>query len=54
MGGRWYDRVRGRPAYRHLDAERLAAAVALGEAVVAGTADLRALNAQSLAWRGKG
>lgn len=53
VGGRWYDRVAGRPAYRHLDAERLAAAVALGEAVAAGAADLHALNAQSLRWRGK-
>jgi hypothetical protein len=53
VGGRWYDRVAGRPAYRHLDLERLATAVALGEAVAAGTADLPALNAQSLRWRGK-
>lgn len=53
VGGRWYDHVPGRPAYRHLDAERLAAAVALGEAAAAGTADLPALNAQSLRWRGK-
>ncbi len=50
-GGVWYDHVRGRPAYRHLDAERLGAAVALGEAVVSGDADLGALNARSLAWR---
>lgn len=52
-GGCWYDHVARRPAYKHLAADRLAAAVALGEAVLAGTADLRALNAQSLAWRGK-
>lgn len=54
VGGCWYDHIPERPAYRHLDAERLAAAVALGEAVVAGRADLHALNAQSLRWRGKG
>lgn len=51
VGGCWYDHVAARPAYRHLDAERLAAAVALGEAVVAGTADLPPLNARSLRWR---
>lgn len=54
VGGCWYDHIAERPAYRHLDADRLAAAVALGEAVAAGSADLHALNAQSLAWRGKG
>lgn len=53
VGGCWYDHVAGRPAYRHLDADRLAAALALGEAVAAGGADLHALNAQSLRWRGK-
>jgi hypothetical protein len=52
-GQRWDSVVRGRPAYRHVDAERLAAAVALGEAVAAGEADLWVLNARSLAWRGK-
>lgn len=53
VGGCWYDHVAGRPAYRHVDAAQLAAAVALGEAVAAGEADLAALNAQSLFWRGK-
>ncbi len=53
VGGCWYDHIAGRPAYRHLDDERLAAAVALGRAVVAGEADLAALNDRSLAWRGK-
>lgn len=53
VGGCWYDHVVGRPAYRHLDADRLTAAVGLGDAVAAGTADLHALDAQSLAWRGK-
>lgn len=45
--------VAGRPAYRAIDAARLARAVALGEAALAGTADLAALNLRSLAWRGK-
>ena len=53
VGGCWYDHVARRPAYRHLDADALARAVALGEAAAAGIADLPALNAQSLAWRGK-
>ena len=53
VGGCWYDHIAGRPAYRHIAPDRLAAAVALGEAVAAGTADLHALNAQSLQWRGK-
>jgi proline racemase len=50
-GGRWYDHVERRPAYRHLDEARLRDAVALGEAVERGAADLHALNAQSLRWR---
>ena len=53
VGGCWYDHVAGRPAYRHLADDRLAAAIALGRAVAAGEADLTALNDQSLAWRGK-
>lgn len=52
-GGRWYDHIPGRPAYKHAPDAILDAAVALGEAVAAGTADLAALNAQSLRWRGK-
>lgn len=53
LGGRWYDRVAGRPAYRHLDDDALARAVGLAEACAAGKADLTALNRRSLAWRGK-
>jgi hypothetical protein len=49
--GVWYDRIAGRPAYRHADPALLARAVALGEAAVAGQADLHQLNARSLAWR---
>lgn len=52
-GGVWYDHIAGRPAYRHAPRETLAAAVALGEAVIAGTADLVTLNRRSLTWRGK-
>ncbi|MGC6400519.1 GCN5-related N-acetyltransferase [Sphingomonas sp. FW199] len=50
-GGVWYDHIAGRPAYAHADAALLARAVALGEAVLAETADLPALNRQSIAWR---
>ncbi|WP_093333075.1 GCN5-related N-acetyltransferase [Sphingomonas rubra] len=53
VNGRWYDHIADRPAYRHLDAVRLAAAIALGRDVIAGRADLAALNRQSLRWRGK-
>lgn len=50
-GGRWYDHIAGRPAYAHADEAILHRAVALGEAAVAGEADLAALNGQSLEWR---
>ncbi len=53
VGGVWYEAVSKRPAYRHAEAAVLTRAVALGEAVLAGSADLVALNRQSLAWRGK-
>lgn len=52
-GGRWLDHVDGRPAYKAIDTARLTHAVDLAEGVVAGTADLDALNRQSLKWRGK-
>ena len=51
--GRWYDTIRGRPAYAHAPDAILAQAVALGEAALAGEADVHALNRQSLRWRGK-
>lgn len=51
-GGRWYDSIVGRPAYRHATDAQLKGAVALAEALVAG-ADLHALNNNSLRWRGK-
>ena len=53
VGGCWYDHVARRPAYKHLDDARLTAAVALGERLAVGRADLAALNRQSLAWRRK-
>ncbi|WP_294322028.1 GCN5-related N-acetyltransferase [uncultured Sphingomonas sp.] len=53
FGGTWYDHVAGRPAYAHADPAALARAVTLGEAALAGDADLAALNRQSLMWRGK-
>ncbi len=53
-GGRWYDHVEGRPAYRHLDPERLEAAVALGERLLReGEPLLARLDEDSLRWRGK-
>ncbi len=53
-GGRWYDHVAGRPAYRHLRTPRLAAAVELGERLEReGEPLLRRLDEDSLRWRGK-
>ena len=52
-GGRWYDHISRRPAYVHAPETMLAKAVALGEAIESGEADLPALNRQSLIWRGK-
>ncbi len=52
--GRWDRVVQGRPAYKHIELERLEAAVMLANRVVTDETDLWALNAQSLAWRGKG
>ena len=49
VGGRWYDHVAGRPAYRFITAAQLADAVRLGEAVLAGAIDLAVLNRRSLA-----
>lgn len=53
FGDVWYAHVRGRPAYRALSDAQLRRAVDLGEAVAAGRADLHAMNAASLQWRGK-
>jgi hypothetical protein len=51
-GGPWRDHVKP-PAHANMPAERLEAAIAMGEAVLAGEADLGALNRRSLEWRGK-
>lgn len=51
VGGRWYDAVTARPAYRHIAEETLVRAVALGRAAIAGEIDMPSLNARSLAWR---
>jgi hypothetical protein len=53
-GGVWYDAIPRRPAYAHAPDAILAEAVRLGEAVLAGEAELTALNRRSLAWRSKG
>jgi hypothetical protein len=52
-GARWYDRIVGRPAYRHAEDAVLRRALGLGRKVEAGTADMHALNRRSLEWRGK-
>jgi hypothetical protein len=51
--GRPWREVVTPPAWRNMPADRLGQAIATGEAVLAGTADLAALNRQSLALRGK-
>ncbi|GJD29351.1 hypothetical protein PMNALOAF_0584 [Methylobacterium adhaesivum] len=51
-GGPWRESVRA-PAWANLSADQCAAAIGLGEAVLAGRADLDVLNRRSLALRGK-
>jgi RimJ/RimL family protein N-acetyltransferase len=51
-GGAWRDHVRP-PAHANMPGDQLEVAIALGEAVLAGRADLALLNRRSLAWRGK-
>lgn len=57
FGGCWYDhleRGKGRSAESQLGARQLAHAVRLGRGMLdGGDAEVRRLNAQSLAWRGK-
>jgi hypothetical protein len=55
VGACWYDVLdRRRTAFRQLDDEQLAGAVALAERLpVEGDPLLRELDARSLAWRGK-
>lgn len=51
-GGPWRDSVRP-PAWANMPPERLTAAIALGEAVIDGRADLALLDRRSLLWRGR-
>ena len=51
-GAPWRETVAA-PAWANLSPDQLACAIALGEAVLAGQADLAALNRRSLALRGK-
>jgi len=51
-GGPWRDQIRP-PAYANTPLDQLEMAIAMGEAVLAGHADLTLLNRRSLAWRGK-
>ena len=50
--GSWYDHLE-RPAYKHLSKTQALKAVQLCEDIIAGRADLNALNRQSLLWRNK-
>ena len=50
---RWDCVVTKRPAYKHIGKAQLVAALALGQQVAAGEADLWSLNTQSLRWREK-
>ena len=52
-GGTWYSYISKRPAYRRADMATLERAIRLGEAVLAGSADLSELNVRSLTYRGK-
>ncbi|MEL6913114.1 MAG: hypothetical protein AAFP13_01305 [Pseudomonadota bacterium] len=51
-GGRWYDHIK-RPAVKHMSDAQAREAAAICDRILAGEADLHAMNAQSLAWRGK-
>lgn len=50
--GVWYERFK-KPAYKHMTAEQLRAAIAICEEIEGDKRDLTALNRQSLSWRGK-
>ena len=52
FNGSWYDYLE-RPAYKHLTKNQALKAIQLCEAIIAGRADLNALNRQSLLWRNK-
>lgn len=51
-GGVWYDHI-PKPAYKNLTEDQAHRAVALAEDILTGDADLWALDAQSLIFRGK-
>lgn len=53
LGSPWTERLVGRPAYRSVSDATLDQLIGRAEAVVAGTADLHALNRTSLEGRGK-
>lgn len=52
-GKRWDEVVTQRPAYAHIETDKLKSAIALAQDVANYNADLWALNAQSLGWRVK-
>ena len=52
VGGIWRAHI-APPAYRNAPDDILARAVDLGEAALAGEADMATLNTNSLRWRGK-
>ncbi len=52
-GGRWYDTIKGRPAYVHAPEAILTEASLLGRAAIAGDTDMHALNRRSLRWRAR-
>ncbi|MEZ3164277.1 hypothetical protein ABNG03_09040 [Halorubrum sp. RMP-47] len=52
FGGRWDEHVSGRPAYRHLSANELEAAIAVADAMLAeGRPAVERYDERSLAWR---
>lgn len=51
-GGPWREQL-ATPAYKNLTGAQLGQALILGKAILNGSADLAALNRQSLVWRGK-
>ena len=53
VAGQPWREVVAAPAWRHLSAEQLRAAIALGEEILVNRVDLTALNARSLAMRNR-
>ena len=50
-GGVWYDHIK-KPAYKNMTPAQKLAAINLCYAIITDRADIAALNAQSLTWRG--